>query len=56
MIIVISFIVGFVSYDNPQSASAAIYALNGLEIGHKRLKVEHKKPKERKQHQQPPPF
>lgn len=42
---------GFVSYDNPQSATTAIYALNGLEVGHKRLKVEHKKPKERK-----PPF
>ena len=48
MIITLSSLAGFVSYDNPQSASAAIYALNGLEIGHKRLKVEHKKPKERK--------
>lgn len=36
---------GFVSYDNPQSASNAIHALNGLAIGngHKRLEVSLKK-------------
>lgn len=38
---------GFVSYDNPQSASNAIHALNGLAIGNgqKRLEVSHKKDK-----------
>ena len=36
---------GFVSYDNPQSASNAIHALNGLAIGNgqKRLEVSIKK-------------
>lgn len=36
---------GFVSYDNPQSAHAAIQAMNGFQIGGKRLKVQHKRPK-----------
>eukprot|EP00043_Microstomoeca_roanoka_P001363 m.32275 g.32275 ORF g.32275 m.32275 type:complete len:342 (-) comp10772_c0_seq1:2173-3198(-) len=36
---------GFVSYDNPQSAMAAIQAMNGFQIGGKRLKVELKRPK-----------
>ena len=40
--------VGFVSYDLPQSASLAINSMNGYQIGAKRLKVELKKPKERK--------
>lgn len=39
---------GFVSYDLPQSASLAINSMNGYQIGAKRLKVELKKPKERK--------
>ena len=30
---------GFVSYDNPVSAQAAIQAMNGFQIGMKRLKV-----------------
>ncbi|KAI8118677.1 CUGBP Elav-like family member 2 [Lucilia cuprina] len=30
---------GFVSYDNPLSASAAIQAMHGFQIGTKRLKV-----------------
>ena len=30
---------GFVSYDNPISAQAAIHAMNGFQIGMKRLKV-----------------
>jgi len=34
---------GFVSYDNPQSASAAINAMNGQQLGTKRLKVELKR-------------
>jgi CUG-BP- and ETR3-like factor len=36
---------GFVSYDNPVSASAAIQAMNGFQIGMKRLKVQLKRPK-----------
>jgi CUG-BP- and ETR3-like factor len=30
---------GFVSFDNPASAQAAIQAMNGFQIGMKRLKV-----------------
>lgn len=37
---------GFVSYDNPQSAQAAIQAMNGFQIGMKRLKVQLKRPKD----------
>ena len=36
---------GFVSYDNPQSAASAISALNGFALGNKRLKVMIKRPK-----------
>ena len=36
---------GFVSYDNPQSASNAIVHMNGYSIGQKRLKVQQKRPK-----------
>ncbi|EDQ89884.1 uncharacterized protein MONBRDRAFT_16599 [Monosiga brevicollis MX1] len=36
---------GFVSYDNPASAEAAITAMNGFQIGMKRLKVQLKRPK-----------
>eukprot|EP00049_Salpingoeca_infusionum_P024581 m.16313 g.16313 ORF g.16313 m.16313 type:complete len:398 (+) comp7035_c0_seq1:79-1272(+) len=36
---------GFVSYDNPGSAQAAIQSMNGFEIGGKRLKVQLKRPK-----------
>jgi CUG-BP- and ETR3-like factor len=36
---------GFVSYDNPVSAQAAIQAMNGFQIGMKRLKVQLKRPK-----------
>jgi CUG-BP- and ETR3-like factor len=36
---------GFVSYDNPVSAQAAIQAMNGFQIGMKRLKVQLKSPK-----------
>ena len=36
---------GFVSYDNPISASNAITAMNGFQIGIKRLKVQLKKSK-----------
>ena len=38
--------VGFVSFDNPNSAQAAIQAMNGFQIGMKRLKVQLKRPKE----------
>ncbi len=34
---------GFVSYDSPHSADAAISAMNGFQIGSKRLKVQHKR-------------
>ncbi|CAM9730734.1 unnamed protein product, partial [Ectocarpus fasciculatus] len=34
---------GFVSYDNVNSAEAAIGAMNGFQIGSKRLKVQHKR-------------
>ncbi|KAK0161481.1 hypothetical protein PV327_009947 [Microctonus hyperodae] len=37
---------GFVSYDNPTSAAAAIQTMNGYHIAAKRLKVEHKRAKE----------
>ena len=37
---------GFVSFDNPNSAQAAIQAMNGFQIGMKRLKVQLKRPKE----------
>lgn len=36
---------GFVSYDNPVSAHAAIQSMNGFQIGTKRLKVQLKRPK-----------
>ncbi|XP_052707862.1 CUGBP Elav-like family member 2 isoform X4 [Crassostrea angulata] len=36
---------GFVSYDNALSAQAAIQAMNGFQIGMKRLKVQLKRPK-----------
>ncbi|XP_061704129.1 CUGBP Elav-like family member 4 isoform X3 [Cydia pomonella] len=37
---------GFVSFDNPTSAQAAIAAMNGFQIGMKRLKVQLKRPKD----------
>ncbi|XP_055739854.1 CUGBP Elav-like family member 5 isoform X1 [Salvelinus fontinalis] len=37
---------GFVSFDNPGSAQAAIQAMNGFQIGMKRLKVQLKRPKD----------
>ena len=37
---------GFVSYDNGASAAAAIQAMNGFQIGMKRLKVQLKRPKD----------
>ncbi|NXG32756.1 CELF3 protein, partial [Dromaius novaehollandiae] len=36
----------FVSFDNPASAQAAIQAMNGFQIGMKRLKVQLKRPKD----------
>ena len=36
---------GFVSFDNSLSANAAIQAMNGFQIGMKRLKVQLKRPK-----------
>lgn len=38
---------GFVSYDNSASAMTAIQAMNGFQIGMKRLKVQLKKPREK---------
>ncbi|KAM5292219.1 CUGBP Elav-like family member 6 isoform 4-T4 [Ctenodactylus gundi] len=37
---------GFVSFDNPTSAQTAIQAMNGFQIGMKRLKVQLKRPKD----------
>jgi RNA recognition motif. (a.k.a. RRM, RBD, or RNP domain) len=37
---------GFVSFNNPDSADEAIRCMNGYHIGHKRLKVQHKKEKD----------
>merc|ERR1711936_1021697 len=37
---------GFVSYDNPSSASSAISSMNGFAIGSKGLKVQLKRPKD----------
>uniref|UniRef100_A0A915KUV6 RRM domain-containing protein n=1 Tax=Romanomermis culicivorax TaxID=13658 RepID=A0A915KUV6_ROMCU len=37
---------GFVSFDNPSSSQAAIQAMNGFQIGMKRLKVQLKRPKD----------
>ncbi|XP_023163161.2 CUGBP Elav-like family member 2 isoform X1 [Drosophila hydei] len=37
---------GFVSFDNPESAQMAIKAMNGFQVGTKRLKVQLKKPKD----------
>ncbi|XP_031557532.1 CUGBP Elav-like family member 2 [Actinia tenebrosa] len=37
---------GFVSYDNPQSATSAITHMNGFQIATKRLKVQLKRPKD----------
>ena len=38
---------GFVSYDNPTVAQVAIKAMDGCQVGNKKLKVEHKKVKNR---------
>lgn len=38
--------IGFVSFDNHASAQAAIQAMNGFQIGMKRLKVQLKRPKD----------
>jgi len=37
---------GFVSYDNPSSAQNAIAAMNGFQVGPKKLKVQLKRPRE----------
>lgn len=37
---------GFVSFDNPNNAQAAITAMNGFQVGMKRLKVQLKRPKD----------
>ena len=39
------FVSGFVSYDSPVCAQAAITSMNGFQIGMKRLKVQLKRPK-----------
>ncbi len=41
--VIVNFLIGFVSYDKPESAQAAIAGLNGLQLGYKRLKVSLKK-------------
>ena len=42
----VSLSAGFVSFDNPASAQAAIQAMNGFQVGMKRLKVQLKRPKD----------
>jgi RNA recognition motif-containing protein len=37
---------GFVSYDSPMAAQAAIQAMNGFQVGPKRLKVQLKRSKD----------
>ena len=37
---------GFVSFDNSQAGVAAIQAMNGFQVGNKRLKVQLKRPKD----------
>ncbi|XP_078065038.1 CUGBP Elav-like family member 3-A, partial [Mustelus asterias] len=37
---------GFVSFDHPASAQTSIQAMNGFQIGMKRLKVQLKRPKD----------
>jgi len=39
-------LLGFVSFDNQASAQTAIQAMNGFQIGMKRLKVQLKRPKD----------
>lgn len=46
MNVIYLFFLGFVSFDNPTSAQAAIQAMNGFQIGMKRLKVQLKRPKD----------
>ena len=41
----VSLSLGFVSYDNAASATAAISSMNGFQIGMKRLKVQLKRPR-----------
>jgi len=45
MLFLVLIMSGFVSYDNPGSAQSAIHAMNGYQIGTKRLKVHLKRPK-----------
>jgi len=45
MLLLLVVMLGFVSYDNPSSAQSAIHAMNGYQIGTKRLKVHLKRPK-----------
>lgn len=45
LLLVFLFSLGFVSYDNPVSSQAAIQAMNGFQIGMKRLKVQLKRSK-----------
>jgi len=45
MLFLLMVVLGFVSYDNPGSAQSAIHAMNGYQIGTKRLKVHLKRPK-----------
>ena len=42
-------VLGFVSYDNPTVAQVAIRAMDGCQVGNKKLKVEHKKLKQQQQ-------
>ena len=46
---------GFVSYDNHAASQAAIAAMNGFQIGMKRLKVQLKRPRSDKPYWARPP-
>ena len=46
LIVSLSVLLGFVSYDNPTSAQTAIAAMNGFQVGTKKLKVQLKRPRE----------
>lgn len=44
----VPFLAGFVSYDSQAASQAAIAAMNGFQIGMKRLKVQLKRPRQDK--------
>ena len=47
ILITFAFLSGFISFDNSLSAQTAIQAMNGFQVGTKRLKVQLKRAKEK---------